>query len=799
MGIVVIETILIPSEFEELSFRITNDHDDDEEMKRVRAQHRFDSFSPVREDVQAKWFVDGKDYFYALSVALEKAEEVIYIEDWWLTPELYLRRPPSANEEWRIDNVLKRKADEGVKIFIVVYKEVAQALTLDSEHTKDWLQGLNDNNIIVMRHPDHIQIAATQFWAHHEKFVIIDNKLAFMGGLDICLGRWDSHSHYLADYHPTDSKLEIFNGQDYSNARIKDFTNVKHDWNTSNIDRRTLPRMPWHDVSLAMVGEPVIDLARHFCERWNFIKKQKYLTNHSTPFLRPPLGGTTNNIGFGSLDPLKHEHTRHFRARYVTPRDQPDKMGPGNMSAQMLRSSAEWSHSIPTEHSIQNAYIGLIEQANHYVYIENQFFITATDEKNKIVKNRIGEALVKRIIRARDEGKKFRVIVIMPLLPAFPAELSTKDAATVRLIINLQYESICRGGNSIMEKLSAAGIQEPRDYIRFFGLRSYDRINNDPFEAASKEHLEKLNDRIAGNAMLDGDIMKEEKLPGNNDQGIPMELENYVSELLYIHTKLMIVDDIYVICGSANLNDRSQCGDHDSEVAICIQDHDTIESVMDGQPFQAAVYATTLRRQLQREHLGLLPDEPPDQYTRASLPPPESHIHYRDLGKSDHDKAVEDPMSDEFWNLWLGTAKTNTEKFRELFHVVPDDTVETWDEYKKFYPAPGKIQTGHLYQSDLSSASAGQGDKPEAKEEGSTTAGLHPDHEAIGGPRVEGQMLESREHAKAGSARYENVDDVRKELAQIKGHLVEFPLKFLNKEKLMDDSYITELTIELYT
>jgi phospholipase D1/2 len=30
----------------------------------------------------------------------------------------------------------------------------------------------------------------------------------------------------------------------------------------------------------------------------------------------------------------------------------------------------------------------------------------------------------------------------------------------------------------------------------------------------------------------------------------------------------MIVDDRRVICGSANLNDRSQNGDHDSEIAI---------------------------------------------------------------------------------------------------------------------------------------------------------------------------------------------------------------------------------------
>jgi phospholipase D1/2 len=46
------------------------------------------------------------------------------VKDWWLTPELYLRRPPAYYPESRLDRVLKRKAQQGVKIYVVVYKEV---------------------------------------------------------------------------------------------------------------------------------------------------------------------------------------------------------------------------------------------------------------------------------------------------------------------------------------------------------------------------------------------------------------------------------------------------------------------------------------------------------------------------------------------------------------------------------------------------------------------------------------------------------------------------------------------------
>jgi phospholipase D1/2 len=40
-----------------------------------------------------------------------------------------LRRPPALNGEWRLDRLLKRKAEEGVKIYVILYKEVAQNFT----------------------------------------------------------------------------------------------------------------------------------------------------------------------------------------------------------------------------------------------------------------------------------------------------------------------------------------------------------------------------------------------------------------------------------------------------------------------------------------------------------------------------------------------------------------------------------------------------------------------------------------------------------------------------------------------
>ena len=63
-------------------------------------QHRFSSFGPERVGNEVKHYVDGCGYMYAVSVALERAQHEIWILDWWLSPELYLRRPPAANEQY---------------------------------------------------------------------------------------------------------------------------------------------------------------------------------------------------------------------------------------------------------------------------------------------------------------------------------------------------------------------------------------------------------------------------------------------------------------------------------------------------------------------------------------------------------------------------------------------------------------------------------------------------------------------------------------------------------------------------
>ncbi|CAB1435831.1 unnamed protein product, partial [Pleuronectes platessa] len=159
--------------------------------------HRFGSFARQEENVLAKWYVNGKTYMEDVADALEEAKEEIFITDWWLSPEIFLKRPVVEGNRWRLDFILKRKAQQGVKVFVMLYKEVELALGINSGYSKRTLRHLHPN-IKVMRHPDHVS-SAVYLWAHHEKIIIIDQSVAFVSGIDLAYGRWDDREHRLTD------------------------------------------------------------------------------------------------------------------------------------------------------------------------------------------------------------------------------------------------------------------------------------------------------------------------------------------------------------------------------------------------------------------------------------------------------------------------------------------------------------------------------------------------------------------------------------------------------------------------
>lgn len=438
-------------------------------------KHRFGSFAPVRTNVAAQWLVDGRDYFWNVSRAIYNAKDVIYIHDWWLSPELYMRRPSAMAEKWRLDRLLQRKAQEGVKIFIIVYQNVGTTVPIDSTYTKYSLMGLHPN-IMVQRSPGHLK-QITFFWAHHEKIISIDNELAFVGGLDLCFGRWDTAEHVLVDDKdsgrqteknehegPDDIRVvssdasdfpadpQIWPGKDYSNPRVLDFHTLDKPY-AELYDRAKIPRMAWHDISNCILGQPARDVARHFIQRWNYLIRTKP-PRKPVPMLLPPPDYLPADL---------------------------EKFGlTGTCEVQLLRSSGSWSLGLDeTECSIQNAYIGLIRESEHFVYIENQFFITSCEIEGTQVINGIGAALVDRIIRAHKNKELWKAIIMVPMMPGFPGSVDNSEGTALRVIMQCQFNSICRGPKSIFGRLRSEGI-DPVHYINFFGLRAWGKIGQDP-------------------------------------------------------------------------------------------------------------------------------------------------------------------------------------------------------------------------------------------------------------------------------------------------------------------------------
>ncbi|KAG9129798.1 hypothetical protein Leryth_016007 [Lithospermum erythrorhizon] len=701
--------------------------------------HRFGSFAPQRgladDTSKAQWFVDGKVAFDSIALAIESAKSEIYMTGWWLCPELYLRRPYHDHSSSRLDALLESKAKQGVQIYILLYKEVSIALKINSLYSKRELLNIHEN-VKVLRHPNRFP-TGVYLWSHHEKIVVVDHRVCFIGGLDLCFGRYDTTEHKVSDHPPV-----IWPGKDYYNPRESE-PNSWEDVMKEELERGKCPRMPWHDVHCALWGPSCQDIARHFVQRWNHAKKNKAPNEQAIPLLMPQhhmvlphyMGRSTEtdiqNINhrlegrgisredsFSSLSPpddvpllmppeangisysgtdyhvgdlhngnnLHNEEQENQRdlevldnwwetqeRGYQVPGDEVAEVGPlTSCSCQVIRSVSQWSAGTSqTEDSIHKAYCSLIEKAEHFIYIENQFFISST-AGDETIQNRVADALYNRILLAHKEHKCFRAIIVIPLLAGFQGGLDENGAATVRALTHWQYRSISRGSDSLLHKLNAFLGPKASDYISFYGLRTH-------------------------GVLCDG--------------GPP------VTNQVYVHSKVMIVDDRITLVGSSNINDRSLLGARDSEIGIVIEDKEFLDSSMNGEPWKAGKFSFSLRVSLWAEHLGLQPGEV---------------------------NQITDPIAEiTYKELWMETARSNAKIYQDVFSCIPNDNIHSRSELR---------QSMNYWKEKL----------------GHTTIDLG----------VAPEIVES-----SGEEAVEKINP-REMLKTVRGFLVSFPLEFMRDEDL---------------
>lgn len=580
-------------------------------------RYRFGSFAPERDDeIHAKWFVDGKDYMSAVADAILAAEHDIFITDWQMSPFIFMKRPENGvtSLEWRLDKILLKKAEEGIHIYILLYWETKLAMYLGSDVVQEVLK---HKNIEVLRHPSYSTLfehpTTLLRWSHHEKIVVIDRKIAFVGGIDLSFGRWDTHNHLLADDYPlhpclldgencdqsdvnsATKRYRRWVGQDYGNTFLGGTRSEYNKPLKDYIDRREIPRMPWHDVACSFDGAAASDVANHFIRRYDSITNKtwwKFWEKKIDKKWKPPSENART-----ILNPSAN-----------------------HVKIQVLTSVDTWSADQPHEDSIYQAYIHAIEHAEHFIYIENQFFISSQPKDIlRKARNQIQIALADRIIRAYNNSEDFHVIIILPLQPEFPGEWGTDSGGDLAAVSYWNYATLYTGEHSLFARLKKGNIPATsiRHYFSVYGLRTHDIWPGDKF----------------------------------------------ITEIIYVHSKLMIVDDRVSIIGSANINDRSMLGSRDSEVNVIIEDKEMIDGTMNGESYSVGKFSHELRCNLMKEHLGLL-----------------------DERHSGVDLDVKDPLTYDFYTQLSEIASSNTQIYERVFHrkVLPTNQVFNFEDLKNW-------------------------------------------------------------------------------------------------------------------
>lgn len=676
-------------------------------------------------------FTTGKDYFADFIAQCGQAKEEICIIGWQVNWDAMLA--PGV----RLWDVLYDAAKRQVNIYVMPWDDTPPIQTYDDQ-TKAALETINDRLGFSKKNKRvHVALAKSyatknnSYFSHHQKLVVIDRKLAYVGGMDLCYGRYDDarfdlHAEgdgrkVLNRYNPCIAWVEALQEKDPTlvdpdlltgvadSAKIPYLTKSTADEMAeriatkgtfqvpyatqteailasgvnlgqraernstlySTLDSARQPRMPWQDVHSRVEGPAVSDLLRNFVGRWNIVSDIK--------LKMPPLPGTYEKVGSAQIQVLRSAPAGMSKAEYQAAGKKP----PGKTSFEI-------------EDDIQRAMIQLIAKSQRFVYIESQFFVSAFGNEASFSEdplspaaqyingagllnatnkakgasyadddsgwswkrpraklddakllspptNGVCPALIDRITRAiLDRAKPhYHVYITLPVHP----EGGLTDA-TIAVQVYWTMQTLVFGSRSLLNgvrrALKARELLEKKDtsFMRVIQDETNREFESIPLEACF-EYVTLLNLR---NWTKLGD--------------------RYVTEQIYVHTKLTIVDDLYALLGSANVNDRSLLGERDSEIAVLVMDEDNWREDINGTGSQRPVrrFAHELRTQVWRKLFGLEGNVRPAK---------------------DLEGVIRMPGKPESWRKLQARAQANAAAYEAAFEFVP----RSWSPYRKNLPA----------------------------------------------------------------------------------------------------------------
>eukprot|EP00775_Hariotina_reticulata_P006308 gene6308-6543_t len=455
--------------------------------------------------------------------------------------------------------------------------------------------------------------------------------VAFIGGLDLTNGRYDRPDHPLFETLKTGG----VHAEDFYNICIEGCDATK-----------ASVRQPWHDIHARVEGPVAMDICLNFMERWakqaghQNLTKLRHLEDHKDIHLPAEYRKFTSKqeLSRGNIE-LRLDAIRAVDKEVYVPNMTPAE----TWSVQLFRTiDADSVEGFPKHNegafeagltvgkgksidvSIHRAYIEHIRNAQRYLYLENQYFLGSahlweTDTDTPCY-NLVPAEIALRIVSKIKAGEPFRVYIVTPMHPE-----GAPNSGSVQAI--LHFETLTRRMmyKRIAEAIAEVGLTgqvHPTDYLQFFCLGKREAA-----EPVSAQHVDvglqgchvmvltahncqsfchdvsgrmALQHQVACRQLRDRQQQSRQAASGQSTiQGKVVASRRM---MIYVHSKLMIVDDAYIIVGSANINQRSLDGSRDTEIAIgAFQDGYVLRSTRDQLPLgQVAGF----RKTLWKEHLG---------------------------------------------------------------------------------------------------------------------------------------------------------------------------------------------------
>jgi len=531
--------------------------------------------------------------------AILEAHHVVYIVGWSIYHKVKLVREPTKPVPeggfLNLGELLKYKSQEGVRVLLLVWDDKTShnkffinttgVMQTHDEETRKFFKHSSVTCVLAPRYASSKlsifkqQVVGT-LYTHHQKCVIVDTQAqgnnrkltAFIGGLDLCDGRYDTPEH------------RVF--RDLNSVFEDDFHNPTFPPGTK------CPRQPWHDLHCKIEGPAAYDVLTNFEQRWRKATKWSEIGRR---FKRISHWHDDALIKIERISWIISPSTtvsNDHPSLWVTQEDDPE-----NWNVQVFRSIDSGSlkgfpknvhmaeeqnlvcaKNLVIDKSIQMAYIQAIRSAQHFIYIENQYFLGSSyawpSYKYAGADNLIPMELALKITSKIRAKQRFTVYVVVPMWPE-----GVPTSASVQEILYWQGQTMQMMYEIIARELKSANIKNahPTNYLNFYCLGNRE-----------KRH---------GEGSSNGQTS-----PNCNVVSASEKFERF---MIYVHAKGMIVDDDYVILGSANINQRSMAGSRDTEIAMgAYQPHQTWAKKKAHPHGQIYGY----RMSLWAEHMGKLDD-----------------------------------------------------------------------------------------------------------------------------------------------------------------------------------------------